>query len=137
MRVDLRLDRSFLRAQSVLGAVGPCLLALVLSHCGSSMRPAVAQPDVLLVDVLVDVLDVEASLPDLPVDVGCLDSSMCGTACADLQNDPRHCGTCATNCTTLAGVIADQARCVAGRCEVSTACLPGRAHCSANDARHA
>jgi hypothetical protein len=59
-------------------------------------------------------------------------ATMCGSACADLQTDVHHCGRCDVDCTTLANVAPDGARCVAGVCDVSAACTPGHAHCSAS-----
>src|SRR5262245_55000692 len=59
-------------------------------------------------------------------------ATACGAECVDLQTDPRHCGSCDTDCTALPNVLGDAVRCVAGTCDYASACAPGHAHCSAN-----
>ncbi len=63
----------------------------------------------------------------VPVDA-CAD--VCDGTCVDLASDPRHCGSCATDCAALPGV--ESVRCVAGECVVDE-CAAGRADCSAGD----
>jgi hypothetical protein len=46
--------------------------------------------------------------------------------------DVHHCGDCAHDCALLPGVRADAVACRAGACDVTGACLAGRAHCSAD-----
>jgi hypothetical protein len=46
-----------------------------------------------------------------------------------LNTDPIHCGSCDNDCRLLPGVDPDYVECVAGVCEVSAACLDGRAQC--------
>jgi len=70
---------------------------------------------------------------DAGVDAACPASQLrCGTSCTDVMSDPRHCGSCEIDCTRLPNVVAGGVRCVAGACDVSGACAPGRAHCSSN-----
>jgi hypothetical protein len=58
---------------------------------------------------------------------------VCGESrCVSLQTDVHHCGACGNDCTLLPGVIAGAVRCMAGTCNVTGACQPGRAHCSSN-----
>ncbi|MEI8255228.1 MAG: lamin tail domain-containing protein [Deltaproteobacteria bacterium] len=47
----------------------------------------------------------------------------------DLMTDPRNCGACRNNCTTLPGV-SSAIRCLAGVCDLTSGCAAGRAHCS-------
>ncbi len=54
----------------------------------------------------------------------------CGTQCSDTSSDPRHCGSCTNDCTTLPGVNAASVGCIAGVCDLPDGCLPNRAHCS-------
>lgn len=68
---------------------------------------------------------------DAPSDVSCADGSVCQGACTDTSRDPHNCGRCGNDCTALTGVVADAVRCVAGACDVTGACLPSRAHCTA------
>ncbi len=77
---------------------------------------------------------VPTDTPDVPVaDVprtdGCA-GTVCAGACVDLQRDPRNCGACGTDCASLPGVIASAVQCRAGVCDVTSACMPGRAHCT-------
>lgn len=55
----------------------------------------------------------------------------CGSVCADLKTDPKHCGSCSIDCTSLPGVKGSDAVCNAGKCVVS-GCLDGRADCNKN-----
>ncbi len=99
-------------------------------------------PAVIDVPVVIDTPDVPTvvdapaliDMPDVPavVDVPCADGTACGSACVDTQRDPRNCGRCGNDCAALTGVVADRARCVAGVCDVTEACLPSRAHCTAS-----
>lgn len=62
----------------------------------------------------------------------CLDT-MCGADCADLDTSPTHCGSCDNDCTAIAGVDPDAVTCVAGMCNLTGACIAGRADCTADE----
>lgn len=117
----------------------------LLTACSTSESPAPVdsgnEAEVLLLDVLFDVGGGDAiseplDHPGEDVDANPCDGGrvLCGEACVETQTDPRHCGSCATDCTMLPGVEASRVRCLAGHCELMGACLPGRAHCSTNSA---
>ena len=55
----------------------------------------------------------------------------CGSSCANLQTDPRNCGTCGNDCTRLPHVNAGSAiSCSAGKCVLgSGACVTGWENC--------
>jgi hypothetical protein len=53
----------------------------------------------------------------------------CGDTCADLQNDPSHCGTCPRACDL--GQVCQSGNCVAGPDCRQTAC-PGLSYCDLN-----
>jgi hypothetical protein len=53
--------------------------------------------------------------------------------CLDILDDPHNCGACGHDCAALPGVVGSEVGCIAGRCDVGAACLPGRAHCSTRD----
>ena len=100
-------------------AAGIVLACGAASCAGESGRPPVS----------VGAFDVPASDATAIVE-GCEGGAVCGGACSDLQRDPRHCGTCANDCTRLAHVAANGVTCEAGRCVVAGACAPGWLHCS-------
>jgi hypothetical protein len=56
----------------------------------------------------------------------------CGAAgtCINTQTDPRNCGACGRDCNALPGVRPGAATCVAGVCNVTGACVAGRASCA-------
>lgn len=62
----------------------------------------------------------------------CGPKTSCSGTCVDVAADPKNCGTCGHDCTTLPGVAASSVTCVGGRCNVAGACSTGRAHCTAN-----
>ncbi|MEI8254886.1 MAG: FG-GAP-like repeat-containing protein [Deltaproteobacteria bacterium] len=70
---------------------------------------------------------------DVPTTDAC-SGAVCAGACVDLQTDARHCGACGTDCTALPGVVPGSVLCHAGVCDFVSACVSGRAHCSANPA---
>jgi hypothetical protein len=109
--------------------------------------------DVAIPDARLDATDdaIDADAPDLatldsgrdaneddavdavpPPDADCGDATLCGAACVSLASDARNCGACGNDCTALPGVDSSAVRCVAGSCDVSSACVAGRAHCTAN-----
>ncbi len=101
-----------LRSWAVLGA-----LALAATSCGGdATRPPT-----------------EGS-GDAAVSGTCDSGARCSGSCTDLATDPRHCGSCSTDCTTLPHVVAGAAACVAGRCVLDNACAPGWLHCLADPA---
>lgn len=54
-----------------------------------------------------------------------------GSAGCGSPDDPRNCGQCGHDCTTLPYVNPERITCVAGECSyVEGACLPGFGHCS-------
>ncbi|MFO0649968.1 MAG: FG-GAP-like repeat-containing protein [Polyangiales bacterium] len=56
----------------------------------------------------------------------------CGSpmACVDVQSDARNCGACGRDCNALPGVRPGAARCVRGACDLTGACVAGRASCA-------
>jgi hypothetical protein len=66
--------------------------------------------------------------PDVTADAPC--RTRCGGFCTDPDTDPENCGACGNDCTLRPGVDISRVRCVAGRCDFTGACLPGRANCS-------
>ncbi len=68
--------------------------------------------------------------PDVAADAAC--RARCGGFCVDTDTDVYNCGSCGNDCTLRTGVDPMRARCVAGRCDFTNACLPGRANCSGN-----
>lgn len=125
-------------------AIVVTLLCLIAAGCGDG-RPATSQSVDAGMDGAIDlpasdvptqpeVVDALVAPADAPVDGPALDACIsprtaCGSGCVDLQSDPSHCGSCERNCTVLHGVSGSQARCVAGRCDLTDACLEGTADC--------
>jgi hypothetical protein len=56
---------------------------------------------------------------------------LCGASCVDTRTDPRHCGTCTRDCTTLPNLKPGAAvQCNAGGCVIPpSACAQGFANC--------
>jgi hypothetical protein len=82
-------------------------------------------------DIASDAVDTDAEDATKPSDVSCAPgSSRCGDRCVDPQTDVSNCGTCGRDCRALPGVDRDAVRCRAGRCDLTLACLPGRADCT-------
>ncbi len=103
--------------------------------------PDAPQPDVAPPDAAVEDAPDEAAAdaddaappdvappPDVAADVPC--RTRCGGFCTDPDTDPENCGACGNDCTLRPGVDISRVRCVAGRCDFTGACLPGRANCS-------
>jgi hypothetical protein len=65
--------------------------------------------------------------------VNCLpDEHMCAGECFK-NSDPRTCGACNHDCTSLANVKPGSVQCQAGKCVApADGCLPGHGHCTAN-----
>lgn len=141
----------------LIHSVSTVLVMAILIGCGttppstSSLEDAQGAADTgTQLDVAVDAAVVDrpvatdmptvidtASPADTPVpeeDVaGCPPlTTRCGATCVNLSSDPRHCGTCATDCTTLPGVDAARILCTASACSPLSGCLAGRTHCSTN-----
>ncbi len=94
-----------------------------------------ANTDVGGTDVSADVQTADATdsgAPDAQPDVACSAGLYCGASCVDTSTDVRHCGRCGNDCTALTGVDGAAVRCSGGACVLTGACLPSRAHCSAN-----
>ncbi|MBO4350078.1 MAG: hypothetical protein J6A01_03905, partial [Proteobacteria bacterium] len=53
------------------------------------------------------------------------------TLCIDLMSDPEHCGTCYSNCYSIAPQNAEVAGCEAGKCIYK--CLDGYTNCNSDD----
>jgi hypothetical protein len=89
--------------------------------------------DASRVDVATDARDAAVDARADVRDAVICDGAMCGDAgCVSLATDVHHCGACGRDCTALPGVTPSAVRCVAGMCDVTGACVPGRAHCSSN-----
>jgi len=58
------------------------------------------------------------------------DSLLCDGKWVNAQTDTHQCGGCGNDCSTLPGVDPAAVQCVDGACVL--ACLPGRAHCTAD-----
>ncbi|MEZ4407119.1 MAG: FG-GAP-like repeat-containing protein [Polyangiales bacterium] len=100
-------------------------------------------PDVVDAPSTLDIPDVPSpvDVPDVSVpDEAAVDAgpscafAMCGDRCVDTATDPRNCGACGNDCGALPGVDPSRVACRAGACDVASACLAGRAHCSTNPA---
>jgi hypothetical protein len=117
------------RASAVFGIALLCLLTTGCGDGGSS-----ASLDGGVVDVS---SDFDATKLDAVVGPGgdtaapaCPQGQeRCGDLCTPVQSDPTHCGSCGTNCTTLANVDPGLAVCVGGRCDLTHACRSGFADC--------
>jgi hypothetical protein len=71
---------------------------------------------------------------DATLDASCAaGQTFCGSECADLSNDPHHCGACDQDCTALANALPTIA-CIAGSCDTAHGCPPGLAHCLSDPA---
>ena len=78
-----------------------------------------------------DALSPDAPTPDAPApDVVC--RTRCSGFCVDTMTDVGNCGGCGNDCALRPGVDPARVRCEAGACVFTEACLPGRAHCSAD-----
>lgn len=62
----------------------------------------------------------------------CAVGTRCGTACVDTASDVHHCGSCATDCTTLPNVVAGSVRCIAGACDLAASCATNHENCDAD-----
>jgi len=94
-----------------------------------------AAPEVAA-DVAVDVApdatpDIAApdAAADAAPDVVC--RTRCSGFCVDTMTDLNNCGGCGNDCVLRPGVDPARVRCEEGACGFAGACLPGRAHCSA------
>ena len=73
--------------------------------------------------------------PDSPIEAGCGDASLFCQGLCFAPTDPRHCGTCANDCTVLPNVRSSAAMCDAGgTCAIHDACQTGYADCDNNPA---
>ncbi len=63
-------------------------------------------------------------------DAGC--TQMCGARCVNTTSDPHFCGSCTNDCTLLPGVNPTAVTCTAGRCDLTSACMPTRGNCDGN-----
>lgn len=119
-------------AVSETSPVGPDVPFDVPLDRSADLPDAGDVPDSNLGDGASDAPD--AAPADVARDVACEAGVVCGAACADLQRDPHNCGRCGNDCDALTGVVVGATRCVAGVCDVTSACLPSRAHCTASPA---
>jgi hypothetical protein len=81
--------------------------------------------------------DGRATTSDVPMSdppsMSCMpDEHQCASQCFK-NNDPRSCGACDHDCTSLANVKPASVQCQVGKCVVpADGCVPGHGHCSTN-----
>lgn len=80
-------------------------------------------------DVAMDTMgDVVDDVADAPLEA-CA-GAMCGGGCVDTRTDPRHCGTCERDCSTLPNVVGTAVLCESGACVIPEgACDVGHGDC--------
>jgi hypothetical protein len=98
------------------------------------VTPDVAKPplDVPPPEDVVDASTPDTSSPDAPTPPSDVCSAMCNGQCTDIATDPRNCGMCGVDCTALPGVDPMRVTCTRGVCNVTGACVQGRANCTSD-----
>jgi hypothetical protein len=68
-------------------------------------------------------------------DAGCPPANLCVGGCFDVTSDPKHCGSCTNDCTTLPNVDPANVQCHGGACVLSgSGCAADHAHCASDPA---